>query len=430
MADQKIFCNVPWHNIHVYWNGDLSVCCAERTKWYPESKNNRYNLKNISIDDWYNSDFLNDIRAAFLNDGLIPQCDPCYKAEQSGFESRRVRENFKSVIFTEQDFAKSYLQSPWVDRFDNPGKYKHTPLDWHVDFGNQCNLACKMCDSNSSSMIASVLKNNNRYSGPVKVSWTSDPQSWNNFLHAVDNTPIKRFHVMGGEPLLITKYIEFIDYLIDKKRFEISLSFVTNGTVLNPQLIDKLKLFKSVDIEISIETIYKTNDYIRQGSDIDQLLKNIEQIKSAQTDNFQLILRTVPQLLSINGYHDMIAWAKEQDLIIESIPLTNPDFLAVNMLPLSMRMAMIDNYTDLQQQLSDNISFNQILNGRARGTINEKLLREVNSVIQLLKQPEPADVDEKRQRLVEHLRFWDNHYKFNFDDYYPEFAQLLKSWGY
>ena len=98
---------------------------------------------------------------------------------------------------------------------------------------------------------------------------------------------------MGGEPVLIRKYHEFIDYLIEKKRFEISLSFVTNGTLLNQKLIDKLKLFKNVDVEVSIEAIDNVNDYIRQGSKIQQLRPNIESIRNQQDNKLQLILNLV-----------------------------------------------------------------------------------------------------------------------------------------
>ena len=84
--------------------------------------------------------------------------------------------------------------------------------------------------------------------------------------------------------MLSKRFRELVDYLISKKRTDISISFVTNGTILDQTFIDQLKTFRSFDIEISLESVLKNNDYIRQGSNTDQTIKNIDDLKLTDTN--------------------------------------------------------------------------------------------------------------------------------------------------
>lgn len=402
----------------MYWDGSFGVCCSEKKRF---TADNRYNLRYMTVEDWYKCTVMADVRDQISGDSPLVPCSSCYSEEVSGYESRRFKENFKSAIFTEKAFERSYLQSPWHSKFESRTADPH-PIDWHVDFGNECNLACKMCNPDASSAIAAHLRRSGDFSGSVKTSWTLDDAAWNNFLRSVDAAPLRRVHVMGGEPMLIKRYHEFIDYLIAQRRFDISLSFVTNGTILNQELIDKLKKFASADIEISIESIHSNNDYIRQGSDIRSLMRNIELVKSNQNSRLQLVLRTVPQLLSIGTYVDLVRYAYENSLIIEGIPLTRPPFLAIKVLPLAYRKQLIPAFKQLADEISSKIQFQQIQNGRSLGTINEKLKRECMGMISMLDDPEPKNVADLRKQLVQHLTFWDRIYSLDARDYY-DFAE-------
>ena len=431
MANKSIFCNVPWTNIHVYWDGSYGMCCSERHKPYDEPEKSRYNLSSMPIHEWYNSDPVRRFRQQILGDNPIPACSSCYYDESLGYESRRIRENFKSVIFTEKAFERSYLQSPWINKFEaGDDLINHVPIDWHIDFGNECNLACKMCNADASSSIAATLKRHGIGDKQAKVSWTRNSKAWANFLDAVDAMPIRRIHVMGGEPVMMRKYHEFIDYLIMKQRFEVSLSFVSNGTIINQGLIDKLKLFRNVDIEISIETMDVSNDYIRQGSTITKMLSNLSSIISQQDNKLQLVMRTVPQLLSISRYVDVIRYAWENKLIIESIPLTRPAYLRIDVLPWEFRQQYVADLERLRDEIASEITFNSVLNGRSNSTLPMKLVGQCDATIAMLKAPTNKDAGELRVELVKHCQFWDGEYDLNIDDYLPELANMFKEWGY
>ena len=155
MTDRKIFCSVPWTNVHIYWNGSFGACCSESHKPYKLDDQHVYNLKNMTVQAWVNSKPMKSLRQEILLDSKLTQCSSCYSEESHSYESRRIRENFKTVIFTEQAFDRSYVESTYIQDFvreDNTTQ--RLPRDWHVDSGNECNLACKMCIPSASSKIS------------------------------------------------------------------------------------------------------------------------------------------------------------------------------------------------------------------------------------------------------------------------------------
>lgn len=423
MANKKIFCNVPWTNTHLYWDGTYGGCCCETTKL----SGTKYNIKNTSLVKWYSSDTMKSFRSRILSDTPLPECNSCYVEESVGHESRRIKENFKSVIFTEQAFEKSFEQSPWTNHFVEDTEI--LPIDWHVDFGNECNLACKMCHPPASSVIANQYKkwgievNNN-------PNWTNDTESWNQFLENIKAVPkLNRIHIMGGEPLINKKFKEFVNWLIDNEYSNLSLSFVTNGTAFDEKFIQSLKYFKSVDIEVSLESINSTNNYIRQGSDVTQILGNIDNIKNT---GLNVVLRSVPQLLNVNDYYQYIKWAFDKKLSIQSVPLIQPSYLAIQVLPYEIKNSLISKYESIKEYINSNSTdmINTISTGRDINRLPYQLIRECDTIISILEQPNPDNVEKLRTDLIQWLVRWDTVYKLNAKEYYPEYTEFLEHYGY
>ena len=427
MANKDIFCNVPWTNLHIYWDGSFGGCCSEQHP--PHQEPNKYNLQSMTATQWYNSPPLSNMRDQIKSNSSLTQCEGCYREEEVGYESKRIRENFKSVIFTQQAFDKSYLQSPMYQDFQS-NVTNRLPIDWHIDLGNECNLACKMCNPQASSKISSIFKKWHLIADSANRNWTQDPPSWQNFLDSIMSVPnLNRLHFMGGEPLLNKRFVELLDFLLDNNRHSISISFVTNGTVTNQQVVDRLLKFRSCDIEVSLESIHHNNHYIRQGSNTEDVLKNIIWLRSQQTDQFHVILRSVPQLLNINNYDQYIAWAWKLGLPIQGIPLINPAYLQISVLPVELRKTFVDRY----QLIKDSIppaEIQELSTGRNAGTLNTLLRRECDTMIAMLLAPEPDNVAELQTQLADWLMRWDQEFKLDAHDYYPEYAEFLNDIQY
>jgi organic radical activating enzyme len=430
MANKKIFCNVPWTNTHIYWDGSYGACCSEHRPIHQDSA--QYNIKNITVDGWYNSAPMQQFRKNIQSSTPVSACQGCYREEQHGYESRRIKENFKSVIFTEQAFDRSYQQSPYHAEFERAdGTTTKKPVDWHVDLGNECNLACKMCEPMASSRISDQYMKWQLIDESANRNWTQDTASWNNFTTSILAVPdLNRLHFMGGEPLLNKRFLELLDFLIDNKRTGMSISFVSNGTLINPTLIEKLKHFRTFDIEISLESISNNNDYIRQGSNIQDTMKNIMWLKEQQSQQFHLVMRSVPQLLNVNNYDQYVNWAWENQLPIQGIPLIEPDYLQISVLPMALRGKIKHRYVDLARKFEQQPAMATLITGRNVSGLAQQLLRECRSVISMLDAPEPDNVQELRCQLAAWLMRWDQVYKLNAFDYYPEYQDFLNEIQY
>jgi MoaA/NifB/PqqE/SkfB family radical SAM enzyme len=291
-----------------------------------------------------------------------------------------------------------------------------------------------MCRPVASSVIAGKYKKWNM-EFPERKNWTSDSQAWDNFIASVDSSTIRRMHFMGGEPMLSKRFKELVDYLIATERNKtMSISFVTNGTILDQQFIDKLKTFKTFDIEISLESFSDNNHYIRQGlgNSTQLTVNNIKTLSAQQTDKFHVVLRSVPQLLNVNNYNEYIDTAWELQLPIQGIPLITPYYLAIKVLPLQLRQTFIDRYQQVIYKIKKNplTKFTTFTTGRDVSRLDLQLVNEAEAIIRMLQEPEPDNVLELRAELCSWLQRWDNEFGLTAYDYYPEYQEFLQNIGY
>lgn len=433
MSNQKIFCNVPWTNTHIYWDGSFGMCCNEKEKPYPTE--HTFDLKNLTISQWFNSGPMRQTRTQILSDTKLSQCRACYREETFNYESKRIRENFKSVIFTEQAFDRSYQQSPMFETFEASREHGITdrlPIDWHIDLGNECNLACKMCEPRASSVISQKYVKWGLIPQSSNANWTQDEISWENFKRSILEVPnINRLHFMGGEPLLNKRFPELLQFLLDNNLRSISVSFVTNGTIINDTVIQLLTQFRSCDIEVSIESISENNDYIRQGTNTSIVLNNILYLKSLQTETFRIVLRPAPQLFSVNNYDKYIRWAWKHKIPIQGIPVMHPDYLQISVLPKQIRQQLKSNFVNLASELAaSKQSLTMLSVGRNSSNIEQLLIRECNSIIEMLDSDEPANVNSLRKELCEWMIRWDKEYSFDARQIFPEYLEFFNDIQY
>jgi molybdenum cofactor biosynthesis enzyme MoaA len=450
MANQKIFCNTPWYEAHIYWDGSLGICCQESRKLYNLNRksnvvefdsawgnsDNLYNIKTMTLKEWFNSEPVRKMRVDVLSDQGTDVCSWCYDEEKYNPTSRRHRSNQKSVIFTINAFQDSYDQSPGQPHFylseTSNGMTDTLPIDIHVDLGNYCNLACKMCWSGASSKIASQYvkwghEDHQQYLGN---DWTKDTDTWLRFLNELLTIPkLKNIHFMGGETLLTPRFEEFVDFMILHQRFDLSMSFVTNGTKFNESLINKLKQFTRVGIEVSIESITSHNDYIRQGTNTKLVLENIKKYQSVCIDSkISVTIRSTINILSIGYYYTLLEYCLENKLAIKSLLVTVPSYLDSKILPDNIKSIYKEKYLDILKKLETS-DINSEFNESDPNNFTKSIKLQTIQVINLLS-VESSDNESSLKLMVEHCQKWDQIYKFNALDFYPEFLDIFKQHGY
>jgi hypothetical protein len=435
--NKNIFCNTPWYELHVYWDGSLGICCQEAHKLYAES-DQQYNIATMTIQQWFNSDPVKQFRTGIMGDQRLTECRRCYIEEDHNGNSRRLKSNQKSVIFTRTAFDESFDQSPghkhFVTSYQEQGLTNTLPIDMHIDLGNFCNLACKMCNSRASSTIASQevrwgIESSRQYLG---TDWTQNLAVWNSFKQQLLELPgLNNIHFMGGETLLTPRFEDLVDTMIEHKRFELCFSFVTNGTVFKPQLLDKLKKFRRVGIEVSIETMDQHNAYQRQGTDTELVLKNINRyLEHCNGSSVTVALRPAPSLLSMGYYAELLQYALDRQLIVKSNLCYNPRFLSAEIMPETVKQQYQPGYLKLLDQLCDVVSVDGDYNASDPHNYRQAVKEQAEMCLSVLKTPTPADSEQQLEALVRHCERWDRVYGYNARTLYPEFGEILDRYDY
>lgn len=436
MTDKNIFCNTPWYELHIYWDGGLGICCQEDHRLYNRSER-QYNIATMTIQDWFNSEPVKQFRKSVLGDKRITECRRCYAEEDSGGNSRRLRSNQKSVIFTRTAFEHSFQQSPGYQHFGlserEQGRTDTVPVDLHIDLGNFCNLACKMCNAQASSVIASQEvkwgdESSRQYLGN---DWTKNPTVWNNFKKQLLNLPgLNNLHFMGGETLLTDRFEDLVDTMIEHGRFDLCFSFVSNGTVFKPALLEKLKKFRRVGIEISIETTTEHNAYQRQGTDTDLVLLNIQKyLRECNGTSITVALRPAPSLLSIGYYSGLLEYALAHGLIVKSNLCTEPRFLSAEILPEQIKKQYQQSYHKLLNQLAE-VNSDSDYNASDPNNYRQIVKEQAQMCLNILQTPTPADSEQELERMVRHCERWDRVYGYDARQLYPEFKEILDQYDY
>jgi hypothetical protein len=438
LPNKKIFCNTPWYELHIYWDGGLGICCQEQQRLYSTEHKEKYNISKMSIAEWFNSDPVKKMRMDMWGNKKLFLCNRCMKEEEVGVTSRRHKSNQKSVIFTKSAFEDSIKQSPHYDNFlfskNNHGETQTLPVDLHIDLGNFCNLACKMCHSQASSKIAAqqVKWGNVEDKKYLGVDWTQNENVWNKFLKELLGMKLKNIHFMGGETILTKRFHDFLNFMIENKRLDLNLSFVTNGTVFDFELIKKLKKFQRVGIEVSIETITSHNAYSRQGTKTQEVLENIEKYNSECDNNkMSLTMRSAVSALTIGHYHTLLEYCLKNKFNIKPLIVTKPSFLQVCNLPINIKEQYLEKYNKLLEkfqlnELDVNYDFNESDPNQYKKIIKLAIV-QANG---LLTAKMPDNHKDELRKMVEHCVKWDKAYDYDAITLFPELTDIFVKNGY
>jgi len=160
---------------------------------------------------------------------------------------------------------------------------------------------------------------------------------------------IKTVEVIGGEPLYIKDFFDFIEELVDRTGDEckqICLKIFTNLTHLTLNDRDFLtyaKHFKSVEFKISMDSIGKYNNYIRRNSDYEKIWANFERVREA--GHPYLVWPTI-STLSVLRYKELENHLKKMNVIYQYNMVTDPDHLNVRHLPDKIKDRLIYQLSD------------------------------------------------------------------------------------
>ena len=287
------FCYSPWTNIDISPNGTLSPCCK-----YQFSKSEpQFNIKNNTIEDYKNSQFLSSIKQTFNNQEWPQGCSRCRIEEENNIQSKRQLDyNRWSQYYSKIDLALTGF------------------ITASVAFGNTCNLSCITCSPYSSS----------RWQREYETVYNKKVLPFHfykqNFVKDfTDQAPdIVHIDIPGGEPFLsgVTEQQQLLEYYIQTGQSKnITLHYTTNATVYPDdtwwQLWDH---FKEIDLQISIDGIENRFEYIRYPAKWTQVKKHIQKYTQHKQSNFRLSVSHTVSAYNIYYLDEFLSWADNEGL--------------------------------------------------------------------------------------------------------------------
>ena len=418
------FCSSPWFHMKVGNDGTFHYC-----RWGENNKNNS-GLKNNHPITWFQS----SPEQKFLRQGMINgvnnlDCHGCYTMESYGKISGRQRQLLKTGIQL-KEFDKTLLSSPWLSAFagSKEGETDQIPQDWQIDLGNFCNSACVFCSPESSSRLANELFKLKVINNMPQENWSKNPDQLEKLVNALENASAKNgiryLHFIGGETLLIPAFKE----ILSKITKPTTLGFTTNLTVWDDEIVSLLEKHQ-VHLGLSIETISSLNDYVRWGSKIDLVLKNLARWQQlAKLRDWVVSLRITPTALTIGELDSVYEFAWQNNLLVESCNFIHePAFLRPSVLPLGLRLQARHKLLSWVNS-KDSVSDQDIINTRDTNRTHQVLLQDAKSYINYL--DTARDESNLLDKLADYLNKLESNRNNCILDYLPHYADTLRSHGY
>jgi pyruvate-formate lyase-activating enzyme len=302
-------CQLKWNWSTLYLNSGLTSSCH---------RTGTSQLTRENFNSFHNTEVKQQDRRAML-EGKWPEsnCSYCREIEQSNGVSDRMRQ-----------MTVPNIAPPELD--DDINSVVVTPQIVEVYFNNYCNLGCLYCWPSLSSTIQLENERHGEFKQQgvhliTEARQAQDliPKFWEWFPKGFPK--IKRFHILGGEPLLQKEFDKLLTMIDQYPNKDCELNIVTNLQLKTERIEQYIEQFKKlltkrklkrIDITASIDCWGPEQEYVRYGMDLQLWKKNFKLLLSQRwlTLNINqtisaLTIKTMPDLLK-----QLQEWRKDRKI--------------------------------------------------------------------------------------------------------------------
>ena len=409
----KSFCMLPWVHIAVDPNGDIKPCCISSAT-VNKLDGTPYNLGNDKLNEIINSDGYKSIRSDMLTGKLVNGCEQCYKQEQHGISHRNTyNRHWLNKNIGRKKLASGVHIPETVEYFD-------------LRFGNLCNLKCKSCNTLNSSQfqkeVYEIQETNTTINNYINMKRHDDINDWYNTDMFMENVKsqidnILEIYITGGEPTIIDKNYEMLEYLIEQgKSKNISLKLNTNMTNMQDTFLNMISQFKQVTFFASIDGFGTMQEYIRYPSDWKQIDKNLSKLVEKTKDNIVIKVAPVIQSTNLGLITDLFEYLEQFNRVhnktvvaIHPINLYGPPQLDLLYLPVTYKKTCWDR---IEQWLEKSCTFQPLEFYTKMDAIKNKCLLEV-------------DGEEQMSRFIDFNNMFDTHRGVSLQYVNPELYNIV-----
>ena len=292
----KPYCKAPWIGLTYESTIGCKPCCE-------------YIGGNIGINpgsfkgiytDYIKSDWLKDFKKMMYKDEMNPGCKICIDQENNTNRLSR-RQKYQKYEINEHGNNK-------VIRFD------YRP-------GNKCNLSCRMCHPEYSSLREEEEIKRGNIESIFKIENTSD-------VYDIDLSDCEKLSILGGEPSIDLEVRKWINHTI--KDFNMPVIITTNATNTSDKWFNTLKNIKKLEIRLSIDGTGNVQEFQRKGSNWKEIKSNIIKYKqefqnikiqlTASAINFTVLDTWWEELMEFNIPIDMGLVEFPEEYNLRAIP--------------------------------------------------------------------------------------------------------------
>lgn len=291
-------------------NGSVRPCCRYkqpkrqyeyRTPW----------MKNGDLNYVWNSNEMQSIRKAFLDGKEPEECKWCWDEEHAGVVS--FRQTYNNRLYDIK--TDSTIADP--------------PKIYDLKLSNVCNLKCRMCSPQASSLIAKEENIDNPYLYSEKIIGTPNEDiffnEWLPYMQELELT--------GGEPFFSSEN-KILLQKISKTEYakNIRVLITTNGMFYDKKLLESLTHFKIVNFSFSIDDVGERLEYQRYGSDWKKIQNNLLNIKN-NYQNFRVYIYRTVNIFNIWHLEDLDQFCIDNNIKIGDGLLHEPEEFCIQNVP-------------------------------------------------------------------------------------------------
>lgn len=293
----------------------------------------------LGIDLFNQAQALIDRRLALLRGEKHTACSSCWYLEQRGVVSAR------NGLFGLAEYVAStgYFPDRTIDQIEQLLRHL-TPAQQEeiarldrtemveISLGNTCDLKCVYCNHHYSSQWASELLRHGDITHEdieptLPLADTAFEQAWWQWFEHRGSKQVSTINFIGGEPLIITRYYQYLQRILDiysaqppaqQLTFMVVTNLNTPRTYLQ-KFIDLLQRIMAVsdqisfEISISAESVGNRAAFIRTGTDWQQIDSNLEQLlqfRQGQSFANRLHISLIPSInsLCVSGLVNFYQW--------------------------------------------------------------------------------------------------------------------------
>lgn len=297
------FCIVPFTNVILNPDGDISICRQKGTKHVVGS------LKTQTLEEVWNGDYLQKWRAEFLS-GNVEICKKEIQADACHLSSG------------------SYF---YIDDVEIDTELESMPIKLTANFNGQCNLRCKMCD---------VWTLSNGFYDQINY-WEE--------MHEKFFPYVKEIEMLSGEPFIQKDTWRLIDE-VSKINPDCVWSFTTNGHYrFTDEMFEKLSKIKIKNIIYSIDSLVESRySNIRLGGDLKVVLNSLEQLKAfnqkSHNGEIALTLHFLVMKDNLDELENLIDFCDNHNLMLTLNVLYHPEEDSILSLSEDERKAFLERY--------------------------------------------------------------------------------------